>query len=146
MGKKVVKTSKAGRGSDQFLVRMPPGLRSTLSEEADRNGRSMNAEIISRLAYSFEIILNPEGLVAMTKRMEAAVAYIEGVAFDIREIDRDLDAFIADHRSKGKKLTRTEAIRLILGAYLSEKEIARERPKTQPHETARTARGSDNAG
>ena len=41
------------RGSDQFVVRMPDGMRNRLREAADANGRSMNAEIIARLEGSF---------------------------------------------------------------------------------------------
>jgi hypothetical protein len=119
MGKKVVKATKAGRGSDQFMVRMPPGMRSALSAEAERNGRSMNAEIIGRIAYSFEEVINTEGVIALSKRMEAAVSYLEEMLYDIRDID--LEAFIADQQSKGTMLTRTQAIRLILRTYLSEK-------------------------
>jgi plasmid stability protein len=41
------------RGSEQFVVRMPDGMRDKLRAEADKNGRSMNAEIIARLEASF---------------------------------------------------------------------------------------------
>lgn len=41
--------AKAGRGSDQFPLRLPDGLRDRIKAEADKNGRSMNAEIVARL-------------------------------------------------------------------------------------------------
>ena len=42
-----------GRGSDQFSLRFPDGMRDELKEAAKANGRSMNAEIIARLeAYT----------------------------------------------------------------------------------------------
>lgn len=41
------------RGSDQFVVRFPDGMRDMIAEAAKRNGRSMNSEIIDRLAGSF---------------------------------------------------------------------------------------------
>jgi len=41
--------AKAGRGSDQFMVRLPEGMRERIRLEADNNGRSMNAEIVARL-------------------------------------------------------------------------------------------------
>jgi hypothetical protein len=126
MAKKVVKTTKAGRGSDQFMVRMPPGMRSALSEEAERSGRSMNAEIVARLDASFEEFLNLEGMVAISRRMNAAVEYLEEVIVDIRDMDLiDLDAFIADQQSKGTTLTRRQAVRLILRTYLSENGFVR---------------------
>lgn len=36
---------------DQFQLRLPPGLRSQLKAWAEKNGRSMNAEIIGRLEH-----------------------------------------------------------------------------------------------
>ena len=118
MAKKFVKTTKTGRGSDQFMLRLPPGMRSTLSAEAERNGRSMNAEIIGRLAYSLEKQISTEGVIALSKRMDSAVVFLEELLFDIRDID--LEAFIANQHSKGTMLTRSQAIRLILRTYLRE--------------------------
>ena len=39
----------AGRGSDQFPVRMPEGMRAEIKAAAKANGRSMNSEILARL-------------------------------------------------------------------------------------------------
>jgi len=36
------------------MVRFPDGMRDRIRDEADKNGRSMNAEIIARLEASFE--------------------------------------------------------------------------------------------
>jgi plasmid stability protein len=44
---------RAGRDSDQFMVRLPDGMREALAELAARNGRSMNAEIVHALAVHF---------------------------------------------------------------------------------------------
>jgi hypothetical protein len=41
----------AGRGSDQFMLRLPDGARDMIAEMAERNGRSMNAEIVIALAH-----------------------------------------------------------------------------------------------
>lgn len=38
-----------GRGSDQFNLRMPDGLRERIREKADENRRSMNSEIVKIL-------------------------------------------------------------------------------------------------
>jgi len=51
MAKTTVK--RAGRDSDQFMVRLPDGMRKALTELAARNGRSMNAEIVHALAIYF---------------------------------------------------------------------------------------------
>ena len=126
MAKKVVKTTKVGRGSDQFMVRMPPGMRSALSAEAEKSGRSMNAEIVARLDASFEEFLSLEGMVAISKRLQAGVEFLEEVITDIKDLDLiNLDAFIADEQSKGTTLTRRQAVRHILRTYLSENGFVR---------------------
>lgn len=45
-----------GRGSDQFMVRLPEGMRDRIAEAARANGRSMNAEIVARLEFTFEAL------------------------------------------------------------------------------------------
>ncbi len=40
------------RGDEAFNVRMPAGMREELRRYAERNGRSMNAEIVARLDSS----------------------------------------------------------------------------------------------
>ncbi|MBN8976159.1 MAG: Arc family DNA-binding protein [Rhizobiales bacterium] len=117
MAKKAAKTTKTGRGSDQFVLRLPPGMRDAIAHEAENSGRSMNAEIVDRLAFSFEQILSNEGMVQVSKRFEAVAAALEELFFDLR--DMELDAFIVDRRKKGENLTRTEAIRLIVREYLA---------------------------
>lgn len=44
------------RKADQFVARFPDGLRERLSEVAKSNGRSMNAEIVTRLQGSFDFV------------------------------------------------------------------------------------------
>ncbi len=39
---------------DKFIVRLPDGMREQISEAAASNKRSMTAEIVARLAWSFE--------------------------------------------------------------------------------------------
>jgi len=43
-----------GRDSDKFMLRFPEGMREHIAALAKHNGRSMNAEIISRLEESLE--------------------------------------------------------------------------------------------
>jgi predicted HicB family RNase H-like nuclease len=40
---------RPGRGSDQFALRLPDGLRDRIKEAADQNRRSMNSEIVTIL-------------------------------------------------------------------------------------------------
>jgi hypothetical protein len=119
MAKKAPAPKKTNRESDKFMLRLPPGMRNAIAREAERAGRSMNAEIISRLAFSFEQILSNEGMIAVSKRLEAATEALEDLFFGLRDT-ADLDAFIADRRAKGENLTRTEAIRLIVCSFLAE--------------------------
>ena len=44
---------KAGRGSDQFPLRLPPGMRDQIKRAADDSGRSMNSEILEVLREVF---------------------------------------------------------------------------------------------
>lgn len=44
----------AGRGSDQFVLRFPSGMRDRVAELAKLHGRSMNSEIISMLDKAIE--------------------------------------------------------------------------------------------
>lgn len=78
----------------------------------------MNAEIVARLALSFEDRLTPEGVHVASMRVHAAAEALENLLFDLR--DMDLDAFILDRQKHGQNLTRTQAIRFILTTYLAE--------------------------
>jgi predicted transcriptional regulator len=53
MAKKTI-SKKTGPGSEQFQLRLPDGMRKQLARVAERNGRSMNAEIVTALANYFE--------------------------------------------------------------------------------------------
>lgn len=44
---------RPGRGSDQFPLRLPEGMRQRISAAAEANGRSMNAEIVRVLEREF---------------------------------------------------------------------------------------------
>jgi DNA end-binding protein Ku len=76
---------RPGRGSDQFMVRFPSGMREEIAQEAQQTGRSMNAEIVARLEASFQTFLNREGLVAVSKRLEAAAVAFEQLFWDARD-------------------------------------------------------------
>lgn len=46
-------TLRPGQGADAFSVRFPEGMRDRIKQAADRNGRSMNAEIIATLSEHY---------------------------------------------------------------------------------------------
>ena len=45
---------RASQTQDKFIVRLPNGMREQISEAAAANNRSMTAEIVARLTWSFE--------------------------------------------------------------------------------------------
>ncbi|MBB3811457.1 Arc family DNA-binding protein [Pseudochelatococcus contaminans] len=45
---------RPGRGAEQFMLRLPDGMRDRIRAEADKHGRSMNAEIIARLEATLD--------------------------------------------------------------------------------------------
>src|SRR5690606_26183582 len=72
-----------GRGSDQFPLRLPDGMRDAIKKEAEANGRSMNAEIVARLDASLArsitggkpgIVVRLEALPPGSEPMEVSVA------------------------------------------------------------------------
>lgn len=46
-------SKRAQRGSDQFQLRLPEGMRDRIKVAAEENGRSMNAEILATLAEAY---------------------------------------------------------------------------------------------
>jgi hypothetical protein len=123
MAKKAKKAGRPGRESDQFLLRMPNGMRDDLAKLAAHHGRSMNSEVVEALTNHIAgkgfAVLSEEGITAISKRMVDSVEHLDGLLFDVRDID--LDAFIADQRTAGTNLTRQEAIRRIVRSYLQER-------------------------
>jgi hypothetical protein len=117
MTKKAVKTTKAGRGSDQFVLRLPPGMRAAIAREAARSNRSMNAELIGRLDFSFENALTNKVLLSVSKDLADTADLLRSL---LASDELDLHAFITDQRKKGANLTQSEAIRLIVRTYLAE--------------------------
>jgi len=55
---------------DRFIVRLPDGMRARIQEEADKNGRSMNAEIVVRLEESFRSPRREQNLMDSLQRHE----------------------------------------------------------------------------
>lgn len=49
------------QSEDKYVVRFPDGMRDRIAEEAKKNNRSMNAEIVARLEKSFEEPIQLEG-------------------------------------------------------------------------------------
>jgi predicted DNA-binding protein len=86
MAKKPVRP--AGRGSDQFIIRFPEGMRDRLDKLAAANGRSMNTELIDRLEKS---MVDSDNL----KNLETEVAELW------TKLD-DIDSFLSQNFGKGQ--------------------------------------------
>ncbi|NML61793.1 Arc family DNA-binding protein [Massilia sp. RP-1-19] len=54
------KPKRTAQVADKFIVRLPPGMRDEIFAAAKANNRSMNAELVARLAKSFNPIEDEE--------------------------------------------------------------------------------------
>jgi hypothetical protein len=88
------------------------------AENALRASSREQAKAAAEAAKVEPMILS-EGLSAISKRYLAGIDALERLYFDVRDLD--LEAYIVDRRERGINLTRTEAIREIVRAYLDER-------------------------
>lgn len=73
-----MKDGRPGRGSDQFPLRLPDGMRDKIGAAATENGRSMNAEIVARLEGSFDDADKFAEARAEIEKLSNQLAYEEG--------------------------------------------------------------------
>ena len=105
-----------GRGSDQFMLRLPDGMRDFIAEIAERNGRSMNAEIVTALAgYIARFSPGKPIPAGMTEVMNDAMAErirqgeiqrtVREMGQKLEFIAKELDQVVAESRTvvAGKK-------------------------------------------
>jgi hypothetical protein len=119
MAKKAVSTpKKTNRESDKFMLRLPPGMRDVIAREAEKAGRSMNAEIVERIARSFERSADPQEIARTLERIAGAADVLNSIFFGSENVA--LNAYISGQRAKGITLTRNEAIRSIVNTWLAE--------------------------
>jgi Arc-like DNA binding domain len=105
MAKKTAKR-QSGKDTDQFIVRMPPGMRDTFAKLAEERGRSMNSEVVTALAAYIAqdgesdqrtikdaLADIKESLDSMRERVEAATGAREQFSADLKaQFDADPDA------------------------------------------------------
>jgi hypothetical protein len=60
--------------ADKFIVRLPPGMRDRIADAARANGRSMNAEVVARLQFSFDAQGTPFDSDAFTDQLADKLA------------------------------------------------------------------------
>ncbi|QGA56891.1 Arc family DNA-binding protein [Brucella sp. 2280] len=104
--------AKAGRGSDQFMVRLPDGMRDQIAGIAEKNGRSMNAEVVARLERSF--VIDEE-----LKRLSLELAYQEGLNTSFRHTNQIYLKYLV-MAAKGEPI-RIEDIRNEINNMIPEK-------------------------
>ena len=105
----------ASRKLDQYIVRFPDGMRDRLKDEAAKNKRSLNAEIIARLEDSFlseqlTIVANESAFKPPTarelKRVAEIMVILERNALDEQQEDKlesDYEKAAANPRVKKPK-------------------------------------------
>lgn len=76
---------------DRFIVRLPDGMRERIKAEADKNNRSMNAEIVARLAQTFD-----EGPTQLIEGLQRQVAGATVRANAFLEVVKMLSSIVAD--------------------------------------------------
>lgn len=109
---------------DQYLLRLPSKLRERIKKIADRNGRSMNSEIIETLerAYSFERMIN-DGL---DRAMDAMSTVAEEDPNIAPQVDEILDGFASLRKEIAETFVRVQEY--------NRKRAALERRKPEPSE------------
>lgn len=104
--------AKAGRGSEQVMIRLPDGMRDSLKEIAAENGRSMNAEIVERLTASIQwpLITIPADL--HEKAMELPMGVLSEIEAKIKaDVEFYLNEALYNHRlSQGNLVSKLELL------------------------------------
>jgi hypothetical protein len=102
---------RVDQGSDKFVLRLPDGMRDFVAGMAERNGRSMNAEIINALAHQIARFNPgksiPAGMIdAMNDAMAERIRQGE-IQRTVREMGakmeilaKELDGVVSDARAK----------------------------------------------
>ncbi|MCG2673341.1 Arc family DNA-binding protein [Bradyrhizobium sp. GCM10023182] len=81
MAKKAVRST--GRGSDQFVLRLPEGMRDQVAAAAEQTGMSMNAVIVKALALHLKIV--GDDLSDQVSQLWTKVEALESAVADLRE-------------------------------------------------------------
>jgi hypothetical protein len=75
MVKKAI-SRKTDRGSEQFQLRLPDGMRKRLADVAERQGHTMNAVIVTALAMYFQY----------SENQDVALRENQSIATDIKDL------------------------------------------------------------
>lgn len=98
-------TTRTPQDADKYIVRFPAGMRELIANEAEANGRSMNAEIVQRLSATFAV---DGDVAALARQVEALTAQRDDAYRAIRAMQGTQEALaqltiaVADHASRAK--------------------------------------------
>ncbi len=76
--------------ADKVMLRLPPGMRDRIAVAARETGRSMNAEIVSRLEKSLDQFKTLEQLVAEVEQSRELWGRVEELERKLRELTREV--------------------------------------------------------
>ncbi|MFS8124200.1 Arc family DNA-binding protein [Rhizobium sp. BR 250] len=125
-----------GRGSDQFNLRLPDGMRYQLKEEASQAGRSLNAEIVYRLSMSLgRTDYEGIGVGEQLEMQLTLAAEAHGRSFDEEVIRRLQQSFLNEHalasrfedEAREAKKKYSEILRLFIQLTPEERRLLEER-------------------
>ena len=80
----------------RLTLRLPEGLRDQLLEKAKVNGRSMNAEIVSRLELTVEKEGAHGNIYELAASLETRIEALEGKVFELSEVAMGRDPYNED--------------------------------------------------
>ncbi|WP_281502989.1 Arc family DNA-binding protein [Ancylobacter crimeensis] len=86
----MAKTPAPSDLADKVMLRLPDGMRDRLAEAARENGRSMNAEIVSRLEKSLDQFKTLEQLVEEVEQSRELWGRVEDLEYQVRELTQEV--------------------------------------------------------
>ncbi len=136
--------AKAGRGADQFMVRLPPGMRERIAGAAERNYTSMNTEVVKALELAFPepVDLNTRlrdllNLLQAFKIVRGQEGAIDSITVEIRET---MEAIASGRVPEIDEVTKENVSQTLREFELkgSEREAERRREIQERHASTRS--------
>lgn len=81
MSKKAVRST--GRGSDQFVLRLPDGMRAQIAVAAEQTGKSMNSVIVEAISLHLKIV--GDDLTDQVARLWAKIEALEDTVSELKQ-------------------------------------------------------------
>ncbi|NGP18887.1 Arc family DNA-binding protein [Devosia chinhatensis] len=102
------------RGTDQFVLRFPEGMRERIKEQADQKGRSMNAEILTRLEEYEALDLGNDTLPAYVARLQDEIDRLRSTGI---RLPNGLFYRVDDAATRRQRSVHEEVIQALESAY-----------------------------